>query len=94
MTITIKVRQADEDSVHYEVATGPRNLLKAIYLLFSHKVLVRSADPGQSWIEIDGREINLPDLEHVIGNVADKSRTQRAVELIARIKRGDYKTQQ
>jgi hypothetical protein len=113
MAITIKTRLnsgiyksegGGETRVHYEFATGPRNLLKAIETLYSHrKSMERSYGDigcGRSWLEIDGQEVRPYDLEEVVRDDAEaygreasagliKSRTQKARDLLAEVAAGN-----
>ncbi|MFM6986614.1 MAG: hypothetical protein ACKOXG_10855 [Arenimonas sp.] len=58
-----------ETRVHYEWATGPRNLLKAIAKLGEHRKAMRDGygniGCGSSWMEIDGVEVDQFDLDEV-----------------------------
>lgn len=112
MTITIKTRLdsgiykssgGGETCTHYEFATGPRNLLKAIVTLGEHsKDMERgygNIGCGRSWLEIDGQAIHRYDLEDVMRDDVEayghdapagliKSRTQKARELLAEVMAG------
>jgi len=110
MTITINTLLSEgiarsfgggETRVHYEYATGPRNLLKAIKKLREHakEMTEGSGNIGHigSWIEIDGVPINdgsLLDIEFdkKRGSITYKSHMQRARELIEWVKEGGYKS--
>lgn len=111
MSITIKtelhsgISGGGETRTHYEYTTGPRNLLKAIEQLGEHRSdMVRSYGNigcGGSWLEIDGQQFRLDDLEEVsrddskffprseYTHTMTKTRTTKAKELIAEVQRGD-----
>ncbi len=108
MTITIKTRLADgiyrsdgggQTITHYEFATGPRNLLRAIDTLATHQEKMRNGfgniGCGRSWLEIDGHVIPEFDLRDVATDDVAlwgrdergvvKSRTEKARALIAKV---------
>jgi hypothetical protein len=109
MSITIKTRLdatiyrscgGGETRVHYEWATGPRNLLRAAETLRIHRKKMEvgygNIGCGRSWLEIDGVEIDDLDLGHLdypeeeTWAMPRQTRTQKASELIAQVRSGEY----
>jgi hypothetical protein len=106
-TITIKTKLHDGVYVsqgggkvvtHYEFTAGPRNLVKAIKTLHSHKDEIKECfgniGCGHSWMEINGKQVNIYDMEDVMKDDAEafgpnapasmiKTRTEKARELLA-----------
>ena len=106
-TITIKTKLHDgvyasqgggKVVTHYEFTAGPRNLVKAIKTLHSHKEEIKECfgniGCGHSWMEINGKQVNIYDMEDVMKDDAEafgpnapasmlKTRTEKARELLA-----------
>lgn len=88
-----------ETRIHYDFATGPRNLLKAIRILHEHSKAMTEGfgNIGHqgSRIEIDGTAIRWYDMQDVIESGCEgysdsggASRTEKAKELIAAVRDG------
>lgn len=115
MSITIKTRLNEgiyksegggETRTHYEWATGPRNLAKAVDQFFKHRdETLRNYGNigcGASWMEIDGKRIDRMDLNDLRNgdNPRDfdatyprqliKSRTAKCREFIEYVRSGRY----
>lgn len=82
-------------------SNGPRNLLSAIRALDeeieSNKKSYGGIGCGRSWLEIDGKQIHVYDLEEIMKDDEEvygkdyrgaKSRTQKARELLSEVKSG------
>lgn len=106
-TITIKTKLHDGVYVsqgggkvvtHYEFTAGPRNLVKAIKTLRSHREEIKSCfgniGCGHSWMEINGKQVNIYDMEEDMIDDAEsfgpsapasmiKTRTEKARALLA-----------
>ncbi len=106
-TITIKTKLDDgiyashgggQIKTHYEFTAGPRNLVKAIETLHEHREEMKrgfgNIGCGHSWMEINGKQVNLYDMEDVMKDDAEafgpnapasmiKTRTEKARELLA-----------
>lgn len=115
MTITIKTaldksiyksEGGGETRTRYEWAAGPRNLLKAVDTLLSHRKDMLAAygniGCGKSWLEVDGQIIDSCTIDDLQRGDADifptsaasympmLSRTAKAKALIEQIRAGKY----